>query len=401
VLSELQEIADVLSRRLGRSVAVDDPSLALLVHTAHSAQEFDQIRRDAVLQKATFGEARTHFLAQGITQAAGPVHVPGREDLGMLARVCAPVRHEGELLGYLWIVEGAEPLTENQLSDVADAAAAAGGVMYRERLRSDIRRGRERELLRDLLTDEIPVRRHAADALREGAQLLSGFPVVALVVQVDSAALPTEGQAGLERAMTQALRTVSPRVSCHFTRADSGVVLAVLGRGALDQESIAALAAGLREQCLAVLGDAAHPLVGIGEPVTDLSEAVTSYQQARRAINVARVVATEGPVAWWSQLGVYGFLLELGLDALPATSLPPALRKLFEVDRNGVLVETLESYLDHAGDPAAAAAPLSIHRTTLYYRLGRITELTGLDLRDGNARLAVHLGLKIARLTRR
>jgi DNA-binding PucR family transcriptional regulator len=44
---------------------------------------------------------------------------------------------------------------------------------------------------------------------------------------------------------------------------------------------------------------------------------------------------------------------------------------------------------------------LSIHRTTLYYRLGRITELTGMDLRDGGERLAVHLGLKLARFTRR
>jgi DNA-binding PucR family transcriptional regulator len=42
---------------------------------------------------------------------------------------------------------------------------------------------------------------------------------------------------------------------------------------------------------------------------------------------------------------------------------------------------------------------LNVHRTSLYYRLGRFTELTGLDLADGGQRLAVHLGLKLLRLT--
>ena len=399
MLTELQEIADVLSRRLGRSVAFDDPSLGLLVHTAHTGGEVDQVKRDAVLQKGTFGEARRHFLEQGIAQAAGPVHVDGRPDLDMLPRICAPVRHEGELLGYLWAMEGQEPLDPQQMQAVGDAAAAAGAVMYRERLRSDIRRGRERELLRDLLTDDLTVRRHAADSIREDAVLLPGLPVVAIVVQAPLDDLPTDGRPGLEHALAAALRTVSPRVSCHLTRADHGVVLVLCGRGGLDDAAVAALAESVREQCLKVLGADTEIGVGVGEPVTDIAQVVTSYGQARRAIQVARVVPSEGPVAWSARLGVYGLLAELGLDALQSASLPTSLRRLFEVDRNGMLTETLEAYLDHAGDPAAAVAALSIHRTTLYYRLGRIAELTGMDLRDGGERLAVHLGLKIARLT--
>jgi DNA-binding PucR family transcriptional regulator len=41
---------------------------------------------------------------------------------------------------------------------------------------------------------------------------------------------------------------------------------------------------------------------------------------------------------------------------------------------------------------------LCIHRQTLYYRLGRIEELTGLDLADGADRLLLHLGVRAARL---
>jgi DNA-binding PucR family transcriptional regulator len=49
----------------------------------------------------------------------------------------------------------------------------------------------------------------------------------------------------------------------------------------------------------------------------------------------------------------------------------------------------------------AAAERLHLHRTSLYYRLGRIAELTGRDLADGGARLELHLALKLVRLARR
>jgi DNA-binding PucR family transcriptional regulator len=63
-----------------------------------------------------------------------------------------------------------------------------------------------------------------------------------------------------------------------------------------------------------------------------------------------------------------------------------------------VLTGTAEAWLDCAGSPQRAAARLCIHRQTLYYRLGRIEELTGLDLADGGDRLLLHLGVRAARL---
>ena len=62
------------------------------------------------------------------------------------------------------------------------------------------------------------------------------------------------------------------------------------------------------------------------------------------------------------------------------------------------LVETLEAYLDRAGDARAAAAALFIHRTTLYHRLRRIERIAGVDLRDGDDRLLLHMALRIRRL---
>ena len=66
-------------------------------------------------------------------------------------------------------------------------------------------------------------------------------------------------------------------------------------------------------------------------------------------------------------------------------------------ERNGSrLVRTLERYLLHVDDPVTAAKELCIHRNTLLYRLGKIRELTGCDLNNGELRLKIQLYLKLA-----
>ena len=75
---------------------------------------------------------------------------------------------------------------------------------------------------------------------------------------------------------------------------------------------------------------------------------------------------------------------------------------LAEHDRrtNGDLVRTLDAYLQHGGALAEAAATLTVHRNTLLYRIGRIEEITHLDLKDMDQRFNLHVALK-AHLLRR
>ena len=66
--------------------------------------------------------------------------------------------------------------------------------------------------------------------------------------------------------------------------------------------------------------------------------------------------------------------------------------------RGHELLEALEGLLDAGGDVAAAAKALHVHRATLYRRLERVEELTGLDLTNGDDRLYAHLSLRLQRL---
>ncbi|HWK28762.1 MAG TPA: helix-turn-helix domain-containing protein, partial [Solirubrobacter sp.] len=106
-----------------------------------------------------------------------------------------------------------------------------------------------------------------------------------------------------------------------------------------------------------------------------------------------------GPVAAYDALGAWAPIAELW-TAAGRPGPPATIVALAEHRRGDQLIEALETLLEHGGDVADAARALSMHRATLYRRLERVEELTGLDLARGDDRLLAHLGLRLLRLSR-
>lgn len=74
----------------------------------------------------------------------------------------------------------------------------------------------------------------------------------------------------------------------------------------------------------------------------------------------------------------------------------PALRKLEESDReNGTrLLETLSVYLEKGESIRNTAESLFLHRNSVIYRLGKVSEISGADLSDPGTRFALRIGLR-------
>lgn len=395
-MDELQRLAEGLAARIGRPIAIDDPQNNLICHTAHD-DSVDRHRVSSVMRLRASDEVIAHILAAGIATADRPVHVPGRPDIELLPRICFPVRCQGLLFGYLWVIEPEDGLPDEQVQAAVEAAAEAGQLLYRQRLMDDLQDSRERELLRDLVSDDVAVSSAAAELLTEEEMLPSACSLAVLVVQVRSTEredLRTTLQAVLRRAG----RRAKPLEALSMARAGGRGVLLLAGRRPPSASGLRAVAEQLDTELRKALGDDAEVRVGIGPVLEGPERAATSAARAREALEVSAVVPGFGPVTAWDDLGVYRLLVQLPLADLPEDAIPDGLRALMAQDAEGVLLKTLETWLDEGCDARRSVAHLSVHRTSLYYRLGRIEEITGLPLDDGRIRLDLHLGLKLARL---
>jgi sugar diacid utilization regulator len=136
----------------------------------------------------------------------------------------------------------------------------------------------------------------------------------------------------------------------------------------------------------------------IAEDPTELPRAAS---EALLAANVAQGSSEEGALAF-EQTGAYRLLLSAmsenpaELQRFYAETVEPlvAYDEQYETD----LVRTLEAFLEADGNVAGTAQRLFTHRHTIYYRLERVRELSGLDVSSSDGREKLSLGLKSMRV---
>jgi DNA-binding PucR family transcriptional regulator len=66
----------------------------------------------------------------------------------------------------------------------------------------------------------------------------------------------------------------------------------------------------------------------------------------------------------------------------------------YDATKDSQLVDTLAAYLECGGNYDATARLLSLHRSTLRYRLQRLREISGYDLNDSDTRFNLQLATR-------
>jgi transcriptional regulator of acetoin/glycerol metabolism len=368
---DLQDLVDDLADRLHRPVSVEDRRWRLLAFSAH-AELGDRVRQASILARAAPPDVAAWLDTLGLERAGELVDTPANPAIEMGVRTCAPVRHAGVLLGFVWVIPGPEPLDDAERAALTAMAREAGASLWRRRAAGE-RRG---ALLGALLDAPDPAaRRRAAQALA-AAQGWTGATRFAVAL----------ADAGDPEAVGERTRRRSHAGDLVW-RAEHGRVCALV-RAATDRDA-AALARAL------VDGGAAR--AAAGTPFADLAAAPDARAEADDALTVLRAVPALGPSAAHADLGAWPLAARLWM-ASGRPPVPEPLPALLGARHGAELAEALEAVLDAGGDVARAADALHVHRATLYRRLERARELTGLDLGSGDDRLRAHLALRMWRL---
>lgn len=383
VTGDYQELVDEISALLGAPATLENRDFGLVAFGAHDSDDdtaMDPVRTRSILTRRSTPAVRAWFEGFGITRATCPVRIPAAPEAGVFRdRVCLPVRHRGVVLGYVWLLDTDPGPTDDQLAAAMEVAARIGALLFDEaRAGADL----SREFGAVLTAG--PGRQHdtAVAALREAlGQDAEGLHTVVCVTPWGADDTPSVRGV----ASASALAAVSPPGGA------GSVSLAALIRLRSPDRLDPAVSAAERLRTGAGPGATG----GIAAPRRGLDALPASWREAVASARAARAETRFGPVARWSAIGPYRLL-----TALPGTGTDPADPAVASLltPLHKELAHTAEAFLDCAGQASRTAAELGIHRQTLYYRLSRIEQITGLDLADGEDRLLLHMAVKRARL---
>ncbi|WP_327697881.1 PucR family transcriptional regulator [Streptomyces sp. NBC_00459] len=382
---DYQELVDDISELLGAPATLENRDFELLVFGAYDsegeldASALDPVRARSILTRRSTPTVRSWFEGFGITRATGPVRIPPTPEAGVYrGRICLPVRHRGVVLGYVWLLDDDPGPSAEQLTAAMEVADRIGSLLADEaQAGADLTRE-----FRTVLTAERGWQRDmAVAALRTALGARGEGPHAVVCVAPWPSADPEDAPSARTVPHATAVCTVP-----WGTAAQSLALLIRLRATDVPAPALTAAARLLKETEGAVAA-------GVGAPRTGLAALATAWQEASASARAALAEPRLGPVAEWGAIGPYRLLTALP----PDTAQDPAVRTLLS-PAHQELARTAEVYLDRAGQAGRTAAELGIHRQTLYYRLSRVEQLTGLDLDDGEDRLLLHMALKGARL---
>ena len=122
--------------------------------------------------------------------------------------------------------------------------------------------------------------------------------------------------------------------------------------------------------------------VGVGGRCQAIEEFPRSYREAELALRMQKASGGPDQVTRYDDLGVYKVLAATNDTASVERFVDEWLARLIDYDsaHGTQLVLTLSEYLECGGNYDASAKALSVHRSTLKYRLNRIRQVSGYDL---------------------
>lgn len=317
--------------------------------------------------------AHQEEMVQQVARQAGPARVKDR--------LIALARPRGDILGVLALEDPEATADEYTLFALDHAQRSLSQELMHMRELTEVELRLRRQLIDDLLegTDETSA---YARAEAVGHDLQRTHYVVVVHWPGNAA------NSSFTRAVAQA--TASSAARPLITRRGDRMVLLTEARP--DADAVyTALAAELGTP------DGA---IGVSTRCDSPDGVPRCYEEALRALEVRQNSRQRSGATFFDDLGLYR-ILGPGNDLRELEDFVQEwLGQLIDYDaeHDTELVETLSRYFDCGGNYDDAAAALTVHRSTLRYRLQRIREISDRDLTDVDTRLNLQVATRVWRI---
>ncbi len=140
--------------------------------------------------------------------------------------------------------------------------------------------------------------------------------------------------------------------------------------------------------------------IGVGNPCQHISDYRRGFAEASEALQMGQNLNRDGGVTHFNDLGVYRYLYKIArMDDLRDMYQDQVARIASYDHRKGTdLLDTLETYLECAGNLTKTSNRLFVHRNTLIQRLERLQSLCEIDLQERSNWLTLQVAIKVYKL---
>ncbi|MGB3716867.1 MAG: helix-turn-helix domain-containing protein [Candidatus Promineifilaceae bacterium] len=387
----LTAMTEIMSKLTGKIVSVQDKRLEFKALTIPHDSDVDEMELRAVLGRPeTLPKAlRDRKAAANMRQSQWQQLLPMGET--QMARLLSPIISGDRARGFVSVVGRPDELDLLDALTAEQGAAACALEMAKVKAISETRKTLRGNFLEGLLAGKLtePEIQRLAGRLGHDTNRLHAI----MTFTWDG-----ENNPSLRRLETPISWLLSGNDWPALTHTFADDYLCVfLALHELDEEMSSAVELAHRvQELLRSEFPEVRLLCGLSGPASTLAEWPVVHQQAVLAMQLAQRLHMN-TVSKFDSLGINELLSQLEQSPALQRFCDLIIGPLVQYDREhrSSHVATIRAYFDHHGNVSQTADALFIHRNTLLYRLERIQEMTGQNLDQADARLALQLALKL------
>lgn len=390
---------DLLADRIGDflecPITIEDSNHRIISYSKHK-ENVDEARIATIISRKVPDKIINSLWKNGIMaklfESDEPVIVPAIKEVGLGNRVAVSIRKHNEVLGFIWAQINDKTLNDDQLQLLKAAAKLVKNQLLMQRIKKRKEEENYQEFIWKLLTGHLNDVSKIKQLAKQVGINLAGRLAVAIIEFDGDITQAIEKHA---HYLTETLQQVQV-VGRLFDQNQ----LILLTRLKTENETITILTDFIKD-FINKISKRLHirNIIGSFGSVYHSPEYVQySYKQALKVLRLKKKFPDElQQIYSFQEIGVYQFLEELYQIRVRDHYQSEAIKKLREYDlkHHTDLLHTLKTYLESDSNVYHAAQLLHVHPNTLNYRLKRIAEITGVNLKDPNQKITLYLDLKL------
>ncbi|MBU8687928.1 PucR family transcriptional regulator [Priestia megaterium] len=391
----LEEFADRISEVLNCPITIEDANHRLLAYSTHD-ERTDQARIATIIGRRVPEKVINNLWKEGIIpkllETNEPVRVKNINEIGLGDRIAISIWKNKEVLGFIWAVEIEKALGDEEVELLKKAANVLKNKLLQLQIRKYKREERSQEFFWKLLTGHIKSRQEISEAFYE-AQITapSTFSIAIFRFQED---ITPEA----ERQISYMLKTMH-RLKIVLYTIDCNDLILLLSLDAVEnpldeqRDFVDYFRGNMYERF-----DVTQIKASCSSIYSSHDHIEKSYKEALNVLDMKSKFPEETKeIINYQELGIYQFLDVILEKRVQDQFENHSLKKLTDYDlrHNSNLVETLEVFLNNDNNINEAAKELNVHMNTLSYRLKRISEIGGINLKDVNQKMTLYIDIKL------